>query len=1295
MKFKIFICLIISITFCSGFLFGQVQHGGSPRSFQLKQSTVKNRSVNNKGEKVYISPPIKPEEDDVIGKSVKVDFTLENSGVWLDMENGDRIWRLEINTIGSLSLNILYKEFSLAEGSELYSYNCDQSEILGSYTSKNNNRHNIFQTGKVSGQCVMIELYEPSDVKGKSHFEIYEVGYFFKTEKKNNNSNKVGDAELLCHININCASASDWADEKNGVIQIQPYANGVYKIPHSGSLINNRRNDGRQLVLSSLHKLENVSEIDLLQWKFIFNYEAQSCENPVADPVGKSVLIAELLAKDVNSDFMLLEIIETIPANYSPYFNGWDRSGVIPQSGVGIHHPLGDIKKIFWDHDPLVSNSWPGTSPNSHWKTTIDIGATEPGSSGSPLFDSNSRIVGQLHGGVLTCNFPQKYYGKLSLSWEGNGSKSTRLKDWLDPDNTGAMFLEGGYFSSLEHLAITRLVSPIDHFGNDESVVVRLENNGFGGYDFSMNPVRVRASIESYFNDNTVTEVEYETLINTGSVAPGAFMNVEICNGLDLSDVGSICVDIDDRPRLANSQKSENVNLSDRTEEFNGSLQICIPNGGTTTAVNFSASLTGGYPTLTTSFTDTSDGAITSRSWSFPGGLPSSSSAAYPVVTYSNPGTYDVTLTINGSTSMTKSGYISVNSPVPITTNISVCDNSTFSNCNNSYTQYQTIYFEANTTGGVGVLSYDWTFGDGSTESGGLVSHSFDESVSYPVSLTVTDEIGTTATANTTISIGSLQPYINIDANVNDSYLTVGEGPVIFTDASESNLDLSNASYTWYFGEGAYPQLAYTKGPHQVCYDNQVKNKTISLEIVDNITGFTEYKVIPNIVFVNDNILAQCDAYLPGWETIASEFVAYGYQGCTWPNETSGVAHGDLEDYICDDNLSGPSITNCIDDPGNECWPDEFFSSHGNVKLTNNAGSAALSLFSSVYNPVDGPTETASEGVVYNHFENFQFGVEYRFKFDARTYEYSNYKLLLDHLRVSLASGMVPNANCSDNTEDPLNYLIPDYNYQSYTLGDFNYTINRISSCYEIIFTPPNNNFNQIWIYTFQEVSLVGENQNATTVTLLDNFSLYTSGSPEQCPADIIVSQSDFTSVDNYFQSGVNLRTNGGVVVADNESLEVRAGSQIKLKPGFSALEGSSFLAQIGECEVISTSGRTEKVYVSKAKYSTPKINQVQIKNKDKFDSDNEESVSSKSEIVIFPNPTQGRVTLMLPEDMFNEALEVSIVNMLGVAVLRFDISTLRNGENKLDLNSLNNGLYFVRVINGEKEYHESIVIQK
>lgn len=91
------------------------------------------------------------------------------------------------------------------------------------------------------------------------------------------------------------------------------------------------------------------------------------------------------------------------------------------------------MKKICREDDPVTQSTMSGADV---WMVADwDQGVTEPASSGSPLFNQNQLIVGQLYGGTAACsgtndNGQDDNYGRLDVSWDGS-SASTRLKDWL------------------------------------------------------------------------------------------------------------------------------------------------------------------------------------------------------------------------------------------------------------------------------------------------------------------------------------------------------------------------------------------------------------------------------------------------------------------------------------------------------------------------------------------------------------------------------------------------------------------------------------------------------------------------------------------------------------------------------------------------------------------------------------------------------------------------------------------------------------------------------------------------
>jgi len=63
-----------------------------------------------------------------------------------------------------------------------------------------------------------------------------------------------------------------------------------------------------------------------------------------------------------------------------------------------------------------------------------------------------------------------------------------------------------------------------------------------------------------------------------------------------------------------------------------------------------------------------------------------------------------------------------------------------------------TVSFDATASSGT-IVTYAWNFGDGTTGSGVTIAHEYASEGTYTVTLTVTDDVGTTDTANTTITV--------------------------------------------------------------------------------------------------------------------------------------------------------------------------------------------------------------------------------------------------------------------------------------------------------------------------------------------------------------------------------------------------------------------------------------------------------------------------------------------------------------------------------------------------------------
>jgi len=448
MKVKPIIINILAIIICvTDSIYAQISEGGKPYSFNHSVlSVIEVKTMP----KVDVEALLREDENSSknepyrFGYSFDVSYNLKNSGTWQDLPDGSKIWRLGIVSPGAFSINLIYDKFWLPKGGKFFVYNQDKSMLIGAFTERNNKPNRKFATELVKGEAIILEYYEPANVTRSGEISISRVVHayrnLFGTSQSGRSLGKIlgfGDSGE-CNNNVYCPEAAGWVDEIHSVARI---LGGNYLA--SGSLVNNVKENFDPYFLTANHVYIDLP--DPSTWVFYFNYESDDCQNPDEEPTSQTMTGASLKAHNSASDFALIMLDKIPPLNYNVYYNGWSNINAAPSSSVCIHHPSGDIKKISYENDQAISATWPETPTNSHWKVIWDDGTTEHGSSGSPLFNPDHRIVGQLHGGQASCSNPNgpDYFSKFSMSWDYGSSSSTRLKDWLDPNNTGATVLNG------------------------------------------------------------------------------------------------------------------------------------------------------------------------------------------------------------------------------------------------------------------------------------------------------------------------------------------------------------------------------------------------------------------------------------------------------------------------------------------------------------------------------------------------------------------------------------------------------------------------------------------------------------------------------------------------------------------------------------------------------------------------------------------------------------------------------------------------------------------------------------
>jgi hypothetical protein len=402
-----------------------------------------------------------------------VHITAINQGLWTTSNDGTRTWKLRIKSKGAQALTFIFSKLILSEGASVWVENESHT-----FQSKKLSRADMFEDlqniiSLCPGDDLSIVLQEPAEVAGQSVLEIGRIFYNYRAIRVISPEKDFGESDASCEVNVNCTEGNNWQDEKKGVARVLVISDSQ-AFWCSGSLINNVAADCKPLFLTAMHCGMDASASDLNLWEFYFKYEAPTCTNPgfisgtannFLSPKGCFRLADSNDGGGASgSDFFLVQLgtannTATVTANLKTlgaYWNGWDANNTSSTGGVGIHHPMGDIKKISTYTSTTTTTGWNSNGLQSHWRvvwaaTANGHGVTEGGSSGSPLFNSNggnSRIIGTLTGGSSFCNSTSSpdSYGKMSYHWISNGNPSDeRLKTFLDPANSGLMVLNGSY----------------------------------------------------------------------------------------------------------------------------------------------------------------------------------------------------------------------------------------------------------------------------------------------------------------------------------------------------------------------------------------------------------------------------------------------------------------------------------------------------------------------------------------------------------------------------------------------------------------------------------------------------------------------------------------------------------------------------------------------------------------------------------------------------------------------------------------------------------------------------------
>lgn len=469
------------------------------------------------------------------------------AGQW-DNRGSMAVWRIHLQGDQALGINLGLSDVYLPEGAALYLYSENKQQLVGPYTDSDNKNHGQLWTPVVTGSSLILELNVPQTLKSQVRFTLKRISQSFRDMKQTFTGGKSG----ACNIDVACSQGDNWRDQIRSA--------GLFTIVGvttcSGTLINNANNDLAPYFLTADHC--NVTIATAPSMVFYWNYQTSTCRDrsvdntvgtrPTAGNTGATFVAGRggLGEFDNGSDFTLVLLDAMPPVSANVFWSGWDNQNMAFTSVVGIHHPNGDEKSISLDTGSLTITDYFSTTEDSsmHFLRVgeWDEGTTEPGSSGSGLWNSDKRLIGTLSGGNASCTAlaESDWYGRLSSHWDTSIIRINQLKHWLNPPSTTRLQTLDGR-NGCDFPLVTMTAPAQTQVGQSENYSASV-SGGTGPYIYSWD-----------FDDDGVED--------SASAAPSYAYSAPMAANVRLVVIDSVSCPV---------RKTAEVNVIDSNERFGG-----------------------------------------------------------------------------------------------------------------------------------------------------------------------------------------------------------------------------------------------------------------------------------------------------------------------------------------------------------------------------------------------------------------------------------------------------------------------------------------------------------------------------------------------------------------------------------------------------------------------------------------------------------------------------------------------------------------------------------------------------
>jgi len=323
-------------------------------------------------------------------------------------DDGGFVWARSVHSASAAGIRVHVTDLALPADADLFFLSVE-GEAYGPYNDRGPNGDGDFWLPSVLAETgiVVVRHYGPDGAAdlGKISMTINEVAHigmgFYGAQAGPEGDRSHCSYNASCIDNATCQSTGPAAAAEGAAAKMLWVAGCCVNICTGGLIADTDNSSETAYFLTANHCISKNNAASNLE--AFFDYQVScgtsNCVGSFSAPSAPKTTGSSIVATSRNGDFTLLEL-DQFPPSGSTYL-GWNSTPIAGNSGAALHrisHPSG-APQAYSEHAVNTSSGTCQGAPRGQFIYSDDIdGATEGGSSGAPVVNNSSEIVGQLTG---------------------------------------------------------------------------------------------------------------------------------------------------------------------------------------------------------------------------------------------------------------------------------------------------------------------------------------------------------------------------------------------------------------------------------------------------------------------------------------------------------------------------------------------------------------------------------------------------------------------------------------------------------------------------------------------------------------------------------------------------------------------------------------------------------------------------------------------------------------------------------------------------------------------------------